>query len=415
MKKYYFITLLFFIVGTLTAQQIKNVYFIGNSYTSYNNLPQLISQMAQSTNDQLIYQEHSPGGSTFQQHLNNAQVVNTINQATWDYVVLQQQSQMPAFPNATATLNPAAQLCTLIKTANPCTVPMFYMTWGRKNGDAVNCANGITYMCTYEGMDDKLYERYMQMTEDNDATVSPVARVWRYIRENHPTIELYSPDESHPSLEGSMAAAYTFYVAIYKKDPTLVTFNSTLSAATATILKNAVKTVVFNNKENFLIDVNDNFANFNAHLISGNNVQFNNATPNAININWDFGDGSTSTLQNPAHNFATNGTYTVTLTLNACGKIYTKTKQITISTLSNVTFNLSKIKIYPNPTNDYLMISNIEIDALKVFDSSGKFIKTSFSKSENGYKLDVSHLQNGNYILQLSKENGTQSFKFIKK
>jgi len=35
-----------------------------------------------------------------------------------------------------------------------------------------------------------------------------------------------------------------------------------------------------------------------------------------VNWNWDFGDGSTSTAQNPSHDFAAAGTYTVTLTVS---------------------------------------------------------------------------------------------------
>jgi PKD repeat protein len=34
---------------------------------------------------------------------------------------------------------------------------------------------------------------------------------------------------------------------------------------------------------------------------------------------WDFGDGNTSTLQNPTHTYATTGTYTVTLTVTGSG------------------------------------------------------------------------------------------------
>jgi hypothetical protein len=40
------------------------------------------------------------------------------------------------------------------------------------------------------------------MAETNDAIVAPVGAVWNYIRQNHPEIELYNPDESHPSLIG---------------------------------------------------------------------------------------------------------------------------------------------------------------------------------------------------------------------
>jgi PKD repeat protein len=38
---------------------------------------------------------------------------------------------------------------------------------------------------------------------------------------------------------------------------------------------------------------------------------------------WDFGDGITSTLQNPTHTFATVGVYTVSLTVSGLGGIDT--------------------------------------------------------------------------------------------
>ena len=36
---------------------------------------------------------------------------------------------------------------------------------------------------------------------------------------------------------------------------------------------------------------------------------------NVVNWNWDFGDGATSTLQNPTYSYATNGYYTVSLSI----------------------------------------------------------------------------------------------------
>lgn len=50
---------------------------------------------------------------------------------------------------------------------------------------------------------------------------------------------------------------------------------------------------------------------------------------------WNFGDGQTSTLQNPSHSYTTNGTYTVTLTVTNCSGVNTdteiKTNYITIN------------------------------------------------------------------------------------
>ena len=50
-------------------------------------------------------------------------------------------------------------------------------------------------------------------------------------------------------------------------------------------------------------------------------VQFVDASTNSPNSwVWSFGDGSTSTLQNPSHTYTSAGTYAVTLTAtNAMG------------------------------------------------------------------------------------------------
>jgi len=47
------------------------------------------------------------------------------------------------------------------------------------------------------------------------------------------------------------------------------------------------------------------------------------AIPNAVSYKWNFGDGSTSTLQNPSHSYANPGDYTITLSAsNKCGATY---------------------------------------------------------------------------------------------
>ena len=134
----------------------------------------------------------------------------------------------------------AASLSDAIRANNECSQPLFYMTWGRENGDASNCEY-LPWLCTYEDMDDAIRDTYMYMTEDNDAEVTPAGAVWRYLRENYPFINLYSSDSSHPSLAGSYATACAFYTMIYKKDPSLITWDSSLPAADANTIRLATK------------------------------------------------------------------------------------------------------------------------------------------------------------------------------
>ncbi|WP_276500061.1 PKD domain-containing protein [Terrimonas pollutisoli] len=63
------------------------------------------------------------------------------------------------------------------------------------------------------------------------------------------------------------------------------------------------------------------------------NVQFTDMTPGATSWLWDFGDGTTSSLQNPTHQYNSLGNYTVTLTAGTsadCASTITKTDLIKI-------------------------------------------------------------------------------------
>ena len=75
---------------------------------------------------------------------------------------------------------------------------------------------------------------------------------------------------------------------------------------------------------------------------------------------------------------------------------------------STSTENISanQILIYPNPTQDVLLINGIEAQDLRVFDLQCRLLKT-----ENGTQVNVSDLAEGTYLLQV----GTQVVRFIKK
>jgi hypothetical protein len=205
--------------------QTKRMLFLGNSYTSFNNLPQMLANIAASTGDSLIFDSNTPGGHTLRQHATNPVSLGKIAVGNWDYVVLQEQSQLPSFslPQVENEVFPfAAALDDSIRRHNACAETMFYMTWGRKNGDASNCA-ALPLVCTYAGMDSLLNLRYRIMADRNSAVLSPVGAVWRYIRQQHPTLELYQADGSHPSVAGTYAAACSFYAAAFRKSPQAIT------------------------------------------------------------------------------------------------------------------------------------------------------------------------------------------------
>ncbi|MAU26782.1 MAG: hypothetical protein CMH48_07675 [Muricauda sp.] len=72
--------------------------------------------------------------------------------------------------------------------------------------------------------------------------------------------------------------------------------------------------------------------------IQAENLCFGDATEFSINvsepivsINWNFGDGNTSTMESPTHTYLSAGTYTVSVTVSTASGIETKISDITIS------------------------------------------------------------------------------------
>ena len=301
----------------LKAQLSYRVLFLGNSYTGVNNMPQIVHDVALSAGDTLVFDSYTPGGYQLIDHSVDMISQTKIMTGNWDYVVIQGQSQEPITAYNQFSSGGAA-LYSLIKQYNPCAVTMPYMTWGRKNGDASNCA-AFPLMCTYQGMDTTIRFRYVTLTTSLNGEVSPVSVVWNYLRKNYPTINLYQVDESHPSAEGSYAAACCFYASLFKKDPTFITFDFGLNATDASVIRNAVKTQVFDS-----LSVWDfkkpPIADFSYQVDSGINKVIFNPINHGVRQKyfWDFGDGDSTSIQNPTHSYLSNGTYTVSLTTTTC-------------------------------------------------------------------------------------------------
>jgi len=91
-------------------------------------------------------------------------------------------------------------------------------------------------------------------------------------------------------------------------------------------------------------------ADFGAHPTSGVvplTVQFTDQSTGEITSwAWDFGDGNTSTVQNPSHTYATLGNYTVSLTVTNSGgsDTETRTDYIRINRIATIETSMGTIK-----------------------------------------------------------------------
>ena len=147
-----------------------------------------------------------------------------------------------------------------------------------------------------------------------------------------------------------------------------------------------------------------------------NTVNFTSDIQGATSFLWDFGNGETSTEENPSHVYTMNGVYTVTLTAsNECGETVVIGE---FAIVSNSVFEngASDLNIYPNPTSHNVTISltNNESETLtvEVLDIQGRLVMKDTFNSES-FLLQSNRLENGTYLVRILSERNSIFRKLI--
>lgn len=404
------LALIMLCTGIAKSQLKRKVLFIGNSYTYVNNLPQLVKDIALSKGDTLLFDQSVIGGYTFQNHWNNSATYQKIKSNNWDVVIIQGQSQEPSFSPSQVMSQSypyAKNLADSVRAANPCTEVMYYMTWGRKNGDASNC--GVyPPVCSYAGMQARLRQSYLLFADSFNASCAPVGVAWKKFRNDFPSLELYDVDESHPSINGSYLAGCVFYSSIFNKNVIGATYYAGISQTDAQNIQSVAGPVVMDSTWVWNLGSNIPTANFTYSLVSGNTYQFNNTSVNATTYNWSFGSNQTS----PQNTFAGSPPYTVTLSAtNAC-----------TTTSSAQTINFTGLKEKEVCTGKmFYSLGQLNITAcgdlqqveLDIYDMNGKLVKA-FKNGEVKSLNQVDFLQKGIYVARIREGRGQTTVKFIK-
>lgn len=406
---------------TSIAQDTLAVLFLGNSYTSYNNLPQLVQSLSTSAGKTLNIDSNMPGGYTMSSHLNDATTFSKISQGNWDYVILQEQSQIPTIDFYRYNdMNPAmTALKSLIEQYNPCAKIITYMTWGRRFG-GMQCDPTNTYcspnFVNFNHMQDSLTSAYLGISEQLNVQCAPVGVVWQNIL-NDTNLVLHSNDNSHPNINGSYVAACAVFSSIWKKATNGLSYTAGLSSQLAQYYQMMSDYTIFSGTNDWNLQINNPTAIFN-ESISGYTVSFTNLSSsinNTLNYFWDFGNGNTSSIQNPIHTYTTTGTYTVNLIASNCifSDTISKTIQIVTTNIEEPVAN--NFEFYPNPTTNKITIkaANQLLGLVyTVYNNTGKVVLSGKINDENT-SVDLGNLSAGIYLFSAG-ENLKQTYKVIK-
>jgi PKD repeat protein len=133
---------------------------------------------------------------------------------------------------------------------------------------------------------------------------------------------------------------------------------------------------------------------------------------------WDFGDSTTSTLQNPGtHYYATGGIYTICLiTTDSCGIQDTTCVQDTIL-ITGYNVNVAGINsVYPNPATTELTVElwwNVPND-IEIYDATGNLVYRQNAMTGSVIRIDINDLSTGLYTLRVTNKGGTTVRRFVK-
>lgn len=198
------VLMLFMASGSFAQKDALKVLFVGNSYTFFENLPQMVTLISEQTGKKLIARKSTIGGAKLREHWHGERGLKTkemIEKGQYDIVVLQEHS-MGAVQEPDSLHKYGALFCELIKANGA--KPYFYQTWAREK------------MPLHQETINRVYN---WVAAENGAIAVPVGTAWATARYLRPDLPLYNPDGSHPAELGTFLTACVFVAAITNELP----------------------------------------------------------------------------------------------------------------------------------------------------------------------------------------------------
>jgi hypothetical protein len=330
MQKIAILLLVFFSSLKSYSQDEVSVLFIGNSFTFMNNMPSIFKEIANSKGKKVFVDSVVQGGKNFEYHSSQSKTYETIKSRVWDYIIIQGHSNELAQPDSKVEVNSlpfAKKIVDSIRNSNSCSQVILYMTWGYKNGNPKWAP-----IATYDSMQLRIKNQYLKFADLLDARVSPVGEVWKAVRTNYSGINLYDPDNQHPSLYGSYLSACTHFTTIFRESPYGNSANVQVDQVVKQIIELNASQIVLNNLNQWRNIEKNNILEPGFDLILKNDsLELVNRSKNANWLEWDFGDGHVSAEENPTHKYLQKGNYTVSQRISNTCKTKILKRDISIS------------------------------------------------------------------------------------
>jgi len=194
---------------------------IGNSYTNRNGLTGILQSFFEEEEEEEeeeevgSFVERAPNGLRFVDHANDAstpgtQLINyTLLHETipWNWVFLQEQSQLGGGSRQTQTRQAALFLNKKIVQVNPLAETVFFMPWGQRQGDPEN----PDFYLDFSTMNVRSKEGYRQYAQDSTTTAPPVDRTYLFSSVGLALQRIYEQDLAQSGTDPAFNTTSNFY------------------------------------------------------------------------------------------------------------------------------------------------------------------------------------------------------------
>lgn len=212
--------------------------FLGNSYTFMGALDESVAAVFAAAGEEVAAERLAEPGWTFTQHVEAIETDGSAWQVAFEeprtWVFLQEQSQIPGFPEGQADLVASRGAAVTLDgyAAGTGAQTMFVMTWGRRAGDDQNPDTYPDFATMQAALSAGYLDYVARASEDGSAAwVAPAGLAWARVHEDvvasgvdplDPTSAfygLYVEDGSHPSPRGTYLTACVIYASVTGRSP----------------------------------------------------------------------------------------------------------------------------------------------------------------------------------------------------
>ncbi|WCL81372.1 T9SS-dependent M36 family metallopeptidase [Saprospira sp. CCB-QB6] len=168
------------------------------------------------------------------------------------------------------------------------------------------------------------------------------------------------------------------------------------------------------------VSINVNNGALFSYSASDLDLSFTDQSANASSWSWDFGDGNSSTLQNPTHSYTLPGTYTITLMVDGnTSCTYSETITVTESSIQNLADGNS-MQLQPNPATTSTLLSFSQAlqnsQQLELISLDGRVLKTwTLNAGQISLQIELNQLPPAVYLLRLTDQKGSHSLRLMVK